>query len=121
MLASVAFCWAGFALFSAAGPAGSMLVAGTGVILFVYGVASAVLLLTVWLQPAPASTKWSLSLAAIPLVLWLVGSLDNGGISGHEVISTIGVVVLLGVQVLGIRVVNNAQQIHSADARSSRG
>lgn len=123
VIASVAFCALGLGLFLGASSSGSWLVGVASVVLLAYGVVSLGLLITAWSAPNPRIRSWSRVLAAVAFLVWLVGSLDSGGFSGHETLALFGVTLLIGINIASITVVTNAaqQQVQGPTSPPSAG
>ena len=114
---SAVFCWIGVIYFK--GAEGNIGVIIAAIITLSYGISNAVILGVAWLKPLPGLRPVSRWAAVSVAVLWVVGSLDLGRISGLEVVSILGVTLLLLFNILSVSrvlAISAAQQGAPVDA-----
>lgn len=108
---SALFCWLSVAYLGTAD--GELVAILAGVAAGLYGIGSAAILVAAWLKPAQwvaSASRWSAGAVAL---LWLLGSLVSGRVSGLEFLSLLGLVVLLAINVFSVgRVLAAAQQVN---------
>lgn len=97
------FCWLGFAYLAGADGEPTFVIAGSLTLL--YGIGGFFVLGAAWLRPVAFLRSLSQWAAAALFVLWVVGSLDSGRVSGLEAWSILGAAFLLFLNVTGVRVV----------------
>jgi hypothetical protein len=82
--------------------------AGIGLILMLYGGGSIVLVIVAWLRGGTRIEQVAKYLAVGIFVVFVLGSLDAGIISGHEWFVLVTVAILLGINWLAVKTVANA-------------
>ena len=117
LVISAVFCLIGVIYLK--GAEGNMGVLIAAIFTLSYGISNAVILGVAWLKPLPGLRPISRWAAFSVAILWVVGSLDLGRISGLEVASILGVTLLLLFNILSVSrvlAISAAQQRTSADA-----